>query len=186
MGLSNPHPNRRVMATKTKWTKPLKVVTHLDLKSLRGLLAKHAPIGKKRPSGFMVGKKRYTYRVPPRSPGRLRKAFYKKGAVKLSRSGKSILIEAPGADYARAVDKGRRGFTVTPKRKGKNLMFSFAGRFFFKRARIPPAKGQHFTKAAFKEWASRRKIHKSIKIRWAARGEKGGVTTTGSRLMRGG
>lgn len=145
---------------------PLKIVTEFDLKSLRGLLAREAPIGKTRPSGFTVGGKKYTYREKPPAPGRLRKSFFLKGAVRLNRKKTGVVIHSD-LPYARAVDKGHRAFTVRPK-NAKFLMFRGTGRKrFFKEARIPRTKGVGYVKSAVTEWKSRRGIRAGIKVRWA-------------------
>lgn len=170
------------MARKARWDKPLKIVTEYDLKSLRGLLASKAPIGKPRPKGFTVRGKRYTYRNPPPAPGQLRKSFYRKGAVTLSRDGKRVLIESD-VPYARAVDKGHRAFTVRPVR-AEYLMFKAGGKVVFtKKARIPRTSGKKFVKAAANEWRKRRGIKPAIRIRWKP--YKGGVSGAGAARARG-
>lgn len=175
------------MATKAGFDGPLKILTQMDVNSLKGLLAKHAPIGKKRPSGFTVGGKRYTYRKTPPAPGRLRKSFFKSGAVKLNRRKTGIIIDIP-LPYAGAVDQGRRAVTIpkSPKTTG-NLMFKVGGRVIFAKQVKQPARratnaGKGFVKPAVKEWLERRGLRKrGVNIVWDT-----GKTGLGATIGRAG
>lgn len=146
---------------------PLKIDVELDLKSLRGLLAKHAPIGKTRPSGFTVGGKKYTYREKPQAPGRLRKSFFLKGAVRLNRKKTGVLIHSD-LPYARIQDKGGKIPAHTQPAGAKKMMFKAGGKLRFVRHRKGfRLKGTDYTKAAVEEWRTRRGIKAGIKVRWA-------------------
>ena len=145
-----------------------------------------APKGKARPKSFTIGKKTYTYRAAPPAPGRLRASFGKKGAVKLSSSGKSILINSD-LPYARIQDKGG---IIPPYRQPETspmMMFRAGGKVVFTRYRGRiKIKGQKYIQAAFNEWTSRRKIGKNIKVRWASRKGEKSVTADPLRSAPGG
>lgn len=181
------------MADKPGFDGPLKILTQMDVNSLKGLLAKHAPIGKKRSqtiSGITrlaTGKRRgtrgsFTYRNAPPAPGRLRKSFFKSGAVKLNRqkTGIEINIDLP---YAGAIDQGRRAVTIKPK-VANRLMFKLGNRIIFAKKVTQPARratnaGKGFVKPAVKEWLERRGLRKrGVEIVWD-KGKKGLGATVG-------
>ena len=166
---------------KKGWDRPLKVKIEPDIKAFQKLLIRHAPRGKKRDAGYTVGGKYYAYENPPPAPGRLKKSFKKPGAVKLSKSGKTIYVYSD-LPYAKSVDKGHKSYYVGPSKKrygdwlragGRKkghrpmLMFKLGNRFFFKNVRIPKTSGSDYTGAAFREWAGRSKIKRNIKVKWS-------------------
>lgn len=143
---------------------PVGAVIRLRLNRLRALLAKHSPVGKQRPAGFQVGKKFYRYRKTPPAPGSLKRSWKDKNTVRLSRTGKSIIIRND-LPYARAQDKGANIPERRPKRKGGFLMFPAGGKFFHRKAKAFRLKGQGYVRAAVDEW--KRQFADAQNVRWA-------------------
>ena len=142
---------------------PLGAVARLKINRMQREVVAAAPKGAPRPRTVTSSSgKVYTYRNPGRA-GQLKRDLAKPGVFRLSPRGKTITINLTGkkADaYARAVDKGRRAVTITPK-TAKVLMFRPG--VFVNQVKQKARKGQFYVRAGVKNYV--RKFGK-IQVRW--------------------
>ena len=147
--------------------KPVGAVVRLRLNRLRAALRDESPVGKKRQKSFTIGGKTYRYRKPPPPPGRLKKSWSNPNTVKLSASGKTIIITNP-LPYARAQDQGAN-IPERVAKPGKFLMFRGRTSVFHKRAagfRLRASNsGKGYVKPAVEKW--KKGFKGAPNVRWA-------------------
>lgn len=143
---------------------PLGAATRLRLRRLQSEVVAAAPRGAPRPRTVTSDSgKVYKYRSPGRA-GQLKRDLAKPGVFKMSKSGKTITIDLSGKKaeaYARAVDRGRRAVTITPK-NAKVLMFRPG--VFVTQVRQKARKGQFYVKKGIANFVS--KFGDGMKVRW--------------------
>jgi hypothetical protein len=141
------------MPTKQGFQQPVGRVMRLRLDRLRATLKKNSPVGKPRPSGYRVGKRFYSYRKPY-TPGTLRDSWDNKDTVRLSKSGKTVLI-VNDLPQAHTTSKGARPHIIRAKR-AKFLMFKKGGKVRFKESvNHPGNEGTNWIRKSIREWASK-------------------------------
>lgn len=125
----------------------------LRLNRLRATLKRNSPVGKPRPSGFQSGRKFYRYRKGY-TPGSTRDSWDDPKTVRLSRSGKTILV-VNDLVQVHTTTKGARPHTIRA-RNAKFLMFKSGGSVrFTKQVNHPGNKGTNWVRKSIREWAGK-------------------------------